>query len=72
MELVRLGAQLRLQELNKERNALLKILEIKDSDVKKSKNIIDSLKPKKKHWSQTKEGKAYLSKIMKAKWRDRK
>jgi hypothetical protein len=74
-QLVKLGATVRLQSLNRERDILLRILDQKDDEVKQ-KDIIKSLKKrkytkrKKQHWTQTSAGKRLMAKHMKQRWAD--
>ena len=66
-ELIRDGAVQRLQDLNKEREILLKIINWKPS--KQAEIIKDATAiRKKKHWTQTAAGRKKMSKIMKAKY----
>lgn len=63
-ELVRIGATQRLQELNQERDALVKLL---NSDSNKAKKIIKHVKRKKyilkkKHWTQLPKNRAKMLK----------
>jgi hypothetical protein len=69
-KLIKLGAQQRLSELNKERDVLLNLLGRSDDDQKKKDvlNSVKSVKKNKKHWTKTPEGRAHMSRIMKAKY----
>jgi hypothetical protein len=73
-ELIKLGAVQRLSDLNKEREVLLKLLGQEESREVKAKEIIKHVKSrkkyklKKKHWTQTPEGKKKMSQIMLAKY----
>jgi hypothetical protein len=72
-KLIKLGAQQRLSDLNKEREVLLTLLGHGGTPLSKerskAKEVLDSVKVvKKKHWTQTPAGRAKMSKIMKAKY----
>lgn len=65
-ELLKVGAITRLEELNKERNILLKILG--KTEPTKTKDIIKSArkyKRNRKHWTQKLENQAKLRRILK-------
>lgn len=66
-ELAKIGAKLRLAELDKERDMLLDFIGY-SSDLKDK--VVAAVQKKKKHWTQTPEGKRKLSKIMKAKYKN--
>ncbi len=68
VELAKIGAKVRLDELNKERDTLLDFIgypeELKSQIAKKV------VKKKKLHWTQTPAGKRKMSKLMKAKYQN--
>ncbi len=81
-ELLKDGAVVRLQDLNKERELLLKIIgngHNKAEKVLKAASSVRKLKKaankgfsyKGKHWTQTPEGRERLSKAMKKQWQEK-
>lgn len=69
-EILIIGATQRLEELNKEREILLKIIEKRD--LTKTKLKIKVQKKKKLHWTQTKEARKQQSERMKRYWKEKK
>jgi hypothetical protein len=55
--LVKLGAAARLKELNKERDMLLSLLSPRNAEVKKKKDVLESVKAINRKWSKEQRAK---------------